>query len=69
MAMTDSATDLVTVKPHSIFDYASAAINDPDLTDLDRLAASLDALALSFHERDAGSACACAAGEPRGRRV
>jgi hypothetical protein len=39
---------VVTVALNSTFDRALANIDDPDPTDLDRLAASLDALKLSF---------------------
>jgi hypothetical protein len=47
-------------------DRAPVDINNPDLTDLDRLAASLDALGLSFHEPSADKTCGRTADEPLG---
>ncbi len=44
--MIDADTDVTIVTPCSTFERSPASFSDPDANDLDRLAASLDGLAL-----------------------
>jgi hypothetical protein len=63
--MIDSDTDVVTVPLNSTFDRALANIDDPDPIDLDRLAASIDALKLSFASQPQTRSAYVRCAEPR----
>ena len=54
--MNDANIDVTTTTPCSTFERSPAAVSDPDLTDLDRLGASLDHLMSYRHEPGANQA-------------